>query len=155
MLLFESLRGRDCDKTETIFTDKRTKRTSAPSSLSVSLLKQQQEAGPLSPSSTCSLTHCQLRFPWGAQRGQRVHWRTGRHWCCCGERFNSLCCSVSTGTHDSSLSFKYKHINVHTIKLTAQADICCWKAFQTAKSIPIVSMWGSHFWSFVSCAAPV
>lgn len=35
-------------------------------------LQQQEALGPLSPSSTCSLTHCQLTFPWATRRGQRV-----------------------------------------------------------------------------------
>lgn len=102
---------------------KRTKRTLS-IQLSLSLLQQQEVLGPLSPSSTCSLTHCQLTFPWGAQRGQRVHRRTARHWLRRGERFNSPWCSASTGMHDyTSFSFKietYKSPPAYKINRTGR-----------------------------------
>lgn len=58
--------------------------------LSLSFLQQQEALVPLLPGSTCSLTHCQLRFPSGAQWGQPVHQHTARHWGCLVERFDLL-----------------------------------------------------------------
>lgn len=86
-------KGRNCDKTGIPQIKKHEKDVQHPARLlvlSLSFLQQQEALVPLLPGSTCSLTHCQLRFPSGAQWGQLVHRHTGRHWGCLVERFDLL-----------------------------------------------------------------